>query len=66
MMISPEDPRWSDDEDPNSEGLFSHMTATLYSEARKDIEEVLDKIQESLNKVPVCRSKAPEKLSPWL
>ncbi|KAG4432292.1 hypothetical protein IFR05_012221 [Cadophora sp. M221] len=51
MMISPEDPRWSDVEDPNSEGLFSHKTATLYSEARKDIEEVLDNIQKSLNKV---------------
>ncbi|KAL2063770.1 hypothetical protein VTL71DRAFT_5575 [Oculimacula yallundae] len=52
MMISPEDLRWTDVQGKDSEGLFSLKTATLYSEARKDIEDVLAKIQESLNKVP--------------
>jgi hypothetical protein len=53
MMSSPEDPRWSE-EAVNSEGIFSHQIATLYTDTRKDIEQVLHKIQDSLDKVPVC------------
>ncbi|CZR67557.1 uncharacterized protein PAC_17456 [Phialocephala subalpina] len=52
MMTSPGDPRWTEVDDTDAEGIFSYKTATLYAEARKDIEQVLEKIQESLDKVP--------------
>ena len=53
MMCSPEDARWAE-ENGNSEGIFSLQTATLYTDTRKDLEEILEKIQECLQKVPVC------------
>jgi hypothetical protein len=52
MMNSPEDPRWAA-EDPNSRGIFSKETATMYTETRKELEDILDQIQKSLSQVPV-------------
>ncbi|TAQ86808.1 hypothetical protein B7494_g4886 [Chlorociboria aeruginascens] len=46
-----DDPRWAE-EDEDSETIFSHKIATLYIDARKDLEEILTKIQKSLDKVP--------------
>ncbi len=60
MMSSPADPRWME-EAANSEGIFSHKISTLYTDTRKDIEQLLQKIQESLDKVPV-RQRHPELL----
>ena len=62
MMSSPDDSRWATDE-IESEGIFSQKTAMLYNDTRKDLDEILHKIQRSLDRVLVSklpRSKLPE------
>lgn len=57
MMCAPEDSRWAE-ETGNCEGIFNQHTANLYTDTRKDLEEILDSIQACLKKVPVCDSRS--------
>jgi hypothetical protein len=52
MMSSPEDPRWSE-EDSKPDGIFSHKIASFYADTRKEPEDILVKMQASLDRVPV-------------
>jgi hypothetical protein len=52
MMSDPEDPRWSE-EDSNSNSIFSNKIARFYTDIRSDLEGILNKIQASLERVPV-------------
>lgn len=58
MMCEPNDSRWNE-ETGNSEGIFSQQTAILYTDTRKDLEEILNNVQACLDKVPVCDISRP-------